>query len=113
MTSYRTIAGYDLASQLECTLGTGRTHQVRVHLSHRGHPVVGDPVYGGRKKAVRGLVPEKRTRATSLLDQIPRQALHAAHLRFDHPVSGEEVSITAELPGDMQHLLQHLESTAG
>jgi 23S rRNA pseudouridine1911/1915/1917 synthase len=111
ITHYRTIKGFDLATSLECILGTGRTHQVRVHLSHCGHPVVGDPVYGGRQKAVRGLVPEKRTRASSLLDQIPRQALHAAHLQFKHPVSGEDVSITADLPDDMQHLLQHLEAT--
>lgn len=110
-TRYRTLTSYDLATSLECILGTGRTHQVRVHLSHRGHPVVGDPVYGGRKKAVRGLVPEKRLRASSLLDQMPRQALHASHLRFMHPVSGEEISIMADLPADMQHLLQYLEST--
>ncbi len=110
-TRYRTLASFELATSLECVLGTGRTHQVRVHLSYRGHPVVGDPVYGGRQKAVRGLVPEKRARASSLLDQMPRQALHAAHLRFAHPVSGEDISITADLPADMQHMLEHLEST--
>ena len=65
-------------------------------------------MYGGRKKAVRGFMPEKRTRAESLLDVMPRQALHSLRLQFEHPVSGEEISIEAELPPDMQHLMQQL-----
>ena len=109
-TRYRTLTTYDLVTSLECILGTGRTHQVRVHLSHRGHPVIGDPVYGGRQKAVRGLVPENRNRAISLLDQMPRQALHASHLRFKHPVSSEDISITSDLPADMQNMLKYLNS---
>ncbi|MCK4772415.1 MAG: RluA family pseudouridine synthase [Candidatus Latescibacteria bacterium] len=108
VTRYRTITRYDVVSSVECVLETGRTHQIRVHFSHSGHPVVGDPMYGGRKKAVRGFMPEKRTRAESLLDVMPRQALHSLRLQFEHPVSGEEISIEAELPPDMQHLMQQL-----
>jgi len=109
VTRYRTVTKYDIASHMECILETGRTHQVRVHFSHRGHPVVGDPTYGGRKKAVRGFIPEQRVRAESLLDAMPRQALHAARLRFLHPVSREEISIESELPPDIRHLINQLE----
>jgi len=111
VTRYRTLTHYDVATSVECTLETGRTHQVRVHFSYRGHPVVGDPTYGGRHKAVRGLVPEQRARGKSLLEVMPRQALHAARLQFDHPVSGEEITVEAALPEDMQRLIRQLAAT--
>lgn len=112
VTHYRTLSVHDVASVVECTLETGRTHQIRVHLSHMGHPVLGDPVYGGRVKAVRGMQPEKRKRAESLLDIMPRQALHAATLSFEHPVSGEEITVEAGPPPDMTALLEELREPA-
>jgi 23S rRNA pseudouridine1911/1915/1917 synthase len=76
---------------------TGRTHQIRVHLSHRGHPLIGDPVYGGR--AGRAF----------LVPAFPRQALHARHLGFSHPASGEYLAFDSDLPSDMAELLITLE----
>jgi len=105
VTHYRTLAVSELAALLECRLETGRTHQIRVHAAHLGHPVVGDPVYGGREKAVRGMLPERRGRARELLALIDRQALHAARLSFTHPVSGERIDLAAEPPADLQALI--------
>jgi 23S rRNA pseudouridine1911/1915/1917 synthase len=85
-------------------LETGRTHQIRVHLAHIGHPVVGDPVYGSRKRYPAGA--SEALRAT--LDGFGRQALHAAELGLEHPFSGEPLSWTAPLPADMQALLAAL-----
>ena len=72
-------------SLVRCTLETGRTHQIRVHLSAVGHPVVGDPTYGGSRSSLRA----------------PRPLLHAARLAFDHPVTGERVEFRAPVPDDM------------
>jgi len=88
----------DTAALLECRLLTGRTHQIRVHLAERGHPLVGDPVYGGRGG-----------RAGAKIAAFPRQALHARHLGFTHPVSGEYFAFDSDLPPDMAALLITLE----
>jgi len=106
LTRYRTLAHHEAAaSLLECRLATGRTHQIRVHLAHRGHPIVGDPVYLKRlPAAARGLDPATR----ALLLDFPRQALHAARLGFRHPRSGEGLSFTTPPPPDMQDLLDRL-----
>jgi len=106
LTRYRTLAHHNVAaSLLECRLATGRTHQIRVHLAHRGHPIVGDPVYLKRlPAAARGLDPANR----ALLLDFPRQALHAARLGFRHPRSGEGLSFTTPPPPDMQDLLDRL-----
>ena len=106
LTRYRTLAQHAAAvSLLECRLGTGRTHQIRVHLSHLGHPVVGDPVYLKRLPASAKLL-DSATRA--VLQDFPRQALHAARLGFRHPRSGEALSFTTPPPADMQALLDLL-----
>ena len=91
----------DGAARLRCRLETGRTHQIRVHLTSLGHPLIGDPVYGTgfRTKAAR-LPPRARELATSL----GRQALHAATLGFDHPVTGETLLFAASLPPDLAKL---------
>jgi 23S rRNA pseudouridine1911/1915/1917 synthase len=89
----------DAAALLECRLLTGRTHQIRVHLAHRGHPLVGDPVYGGR--AGRG--------RSGRVGIFPRQALHARHLGFTHPGTGDPLSFDSSLPDDMAELLSNLE----
>lgn len=106
LTHYRTLAQHDLSvALLECRLATGRTHQIRVHLSSRGHPVVGDPVYLRRiPAAARNLPPALRQ---TLLD-FPRQALHAARLGFAHPRTGAALRFETPVPPDMQALLDAL-----
>jgi 23S rRNA pseudouridine1911/1915/1917 synthase len=81
---------------------TGRTHQLRVHLSALGHPIVGDAVYGGRQRPVRGVAEA----AAIALHGCPRQALHAARLRFAHPRDGREVEVVAPLPDDLRRVIE-------
>jgi 23S rRNA pseudouridine1911/1915/1917 synthase len=96
-------------SLLRLRLSTGRTHQIRVHMAHIGHPLVGDPVYLKRlPAAARGLEPDVRD---SLL-AFPRQALHAETLGFNHPVTKELLSFSAPVPPDMQALLTLLDGNA-
>lgn len=95
-THYEVLARYAHATLLRCRLETGRTHQIRVHMQSLGHPLVGDPVYGKRRSAER------------LLDEFPRQALHAERLAFIHPVTGEAVAFETPAPADMQNLLNAL-----
>ena len=103
LTHYRTLAAHaPAASLLECRLATGRTHQIRVHLASRGHPVVGDPLYLRRIPAAARALPEPLRR--TLLD-FPRQALHAARLGFAHPRTGAALSFGTAPPADMQRLL--------
>jgi 23S rRNA pseudouridine1911/1915/1917 synthase len=94
---------YGLFSALDLELETGRTHQIRVHCRHMGHPVFGDPVYAGRSRG--GDLPSSdRARIRHLLSLIDRQALHAARLRFDHPLGGGALEFEAPLPVDMTRL---------
>ena len=90
-----------VAALIECWLETGRTHQIRVHLAHCGHSLIGDPVYGGKRKLSPKIVGENGVMAAS---QFNRQALHAATLGFEHPVSGEMMEFEAEMPADMADL---------
>lgn len=99
VTHYRTIERLEGAALVECRLETGRTHQVRVHMSHLGHPLLGDPVYGGRAKKAGALLARLDFR---------RQALHAASLGFIHPVTKEWLDFVSPLPEDMQLLLSQL-----
>lgn len=92
-------------SLLECTLESGRTHQIRVHLSHRGHPVVGDPTYGGGAKKALSLPPADRRLAHQLVTELGRQALHACELEFRHPRTGEALRFRAPLPADLARAL--------
>ncbi len=94
-----------IACLLECWLETGRTHQIRVHLAHAGHGLIGDPTYGGRRKLSVKSVGEAGVEAAALF---PRQALHAATLGFLHPVTGEALEFEAPLPPDMTALLAAL-----
>lgn len=99
VTHYEVREMLNEAALIECRLETGRTHQVRVHMTHIGHPLVGDPVYGRQRKAHRPIL-EKLGFA--------RQALHAARLGFIHPVNSNALTFTSEIPADMQELLRHL-----
>jgi 23S rRNA pseudouridine1911/1915/1917 synthase len=97
--------GEAVAASLICELETGRTHQIRVHLSHVGHPLLGDEVYGsGFKTKAARLNPAARTALAAL----NRQALHAFHLTIEHPLSGEEMSFEADWPADMTRLAEAL-----
>ncbi|HSJ16363.1 MAG TPA: RluA family pseudouridine synthase [Longimicrobiales bacterium] len=87
------------ADLLRVDLETGRTHQIRVHLAHIGHPVVGDPVYGGG--AARRISGASRGWAQQLAKRVPRQFLHAAELRFRHPRTGEEMGFSSPLPAPL------------
>ncbi len=86
---------------LDVGLETGRTHQIRVHLSHIGHPIVGDRVYGGRRQLRAGLSEEQR----QTIGNFPRQALHAYALGFVHPITDEDIEVTVPIPKDMQRLI--------
>ena len=104
VTHYAAAEHFSFLTRLTVNLETGRTHQIRVHLLHIGHPIFGDPVYGGRTQT-QGIQPDYRRSATSLLSLIGRQALHAHHLSFRHPASGEMVSFEAPLAPDMEELV--------
>lgn len=99
ITHFRRIEALNEATLVECRLETGRTHQVRVHMAHLGHPLVGDPVYGRIRKAHR-----------NVLNNIGfhRQALHAARLGFVHPVTKKSITLNSEFPGDIQELYRLL-----
>ena len=93
--------GKPVASLLACRLETGRTHQIRVHLAHAGHPLIGDSVYGpGFRTKVARLAPE----AAAAVEALGRQALHAYLLAIEHPVTGQTLEFRSELPGDLARL---------
>ncbi|MEP3331574.1 RluA family pseudouridine synthase [Sedimentitalea sp.] len=94
-----------VAALVECWLETGRTHQIRVHLAHAGHGLIGDPVYGGRRKLPARAI---STEAAEAVRAFSRQALHAAVLGFVHPVTGESVRFEADVPADMSSLINAL-----
>jgi 23S rRNA pseudouridine1911/1915/1917 synthase len=99
VTHYRTIEPLAGATLVECRLETGRTHQVRVHMMHIGHPLVGDPVYGRAKRPLSEVLKARN---------FVRQALHAAHLGFIHPVTGNRIALDSTLPADMRELIDEL-----
>ena len=108
VTRYRVLEAFGVAARVELALETGRTHQIRVHMSERLNPVIGDPVYGGR--ASRRMPEEPELRA--LLLPVERQLLHARHLGFEHPGTGEYVAFDREPPPDHQHVLDGLRAWA-
>jgi 23S rRNA pseudouridine1911/1915/1917 synthase len=104
VTHFRVIDRFKSHTHVKAILETGRTHQIRVHLSHVGHPLVGDPVYGGRVR-----FPKKASEELKeALINFKRQALHSKKLTLIHPVSGELMSWKVPLPDDMQNLLEVL-----
>jgi 23S rRNA pseudouridine1911/1915/1917 synthase len=108
VTHYRIEKRYRAHTLARVRLETGRTHQIRVHLAHAGYPLVGDPVYGGRRRIPAGATPALK----AALDGFHRQALHAASLTFTHPRSGKPVKFEAPLPADLATLLGALERDA-
>ena len=108
VTHYRLRERFRAHTALECRLETGRTHQIRVHMAHLKHPIVGDPLYGGPLKLPRGATPE----LVETLRGFRRQALHAEVLEFAHPLTGAPVRCSAPVPADMRDLLQALREDA-
>jgi 23S rRNA pseudouridine1911/1915/1917 synthase len=104
VTHYRMRERFRAHSLLQCQLETGRTHQIRVHLAHIHHPLLGDPLYGGGLKLPKGASPE----LIATLRGFRRQALHAEKLSFVHPVTGEVLSFNAERPADQLALIEAL-----
>ncbi len=104
VTHYRVMEKFRLHTRLRLRLETGRTHQIRVHMAHITHPLVGDPVYGGRPRPPKNATTELR----EILKGFKRQALHAAMLSLFHPVTGEEMTWHAEIPEDMVTLTDTL-----
>ena len=107
-TLYDVITEYDFTSLVKLNLKTGRTHQIRVHLSYINHPVFGDPTYGGRELVCGSSLPKIKNRLHNLLKIMPRQALHAKTLGFIHPKKNEFVMFDSELPEDMKTLISKL-----
>ena len=112
ITHWQTLRFYPpFGSLIECRLKTGRTHQIRVHMAHIGHGVIGDPLYG---KPVRASQMPDNLARTCLrqLRSFGRQALHSAHLGFAHPVTGEKLVFGTDMPADMAHMHQLMEKAA-
>jgi 23S rRNA pseudouridine1911/1915/1917 synthase len=106
LTRYRVERAYGIhAAKIECRLGTGRTHQIRVHFAHLGHPLIGDPVYGTRAgRSVAHTGP-----SGAQIAAFPRQALHARLLGFTHPVDKRPLEFESPLPADLRDLARSLE----
>jgi len=102
---YTGTDGKPVASLMACALDTGRTHQIRVHLAHIGHPILGDATYSGGFKTKAALLPPP---ARAALDALGRQALHAYRLTLEHPTTGETMEFRSELPADMRRLREAL-----
>jgi 23S rRNA pseudouridine1911/1915/1917 synthase len=108
VTHYRVLERFRGHTYLSVKLETGRTHQIRLHLSHIKYPIVGDPVYGGRFGLPRGATPA----LIDALRSFKRQALHAATLGFEHPRTGKTLTLHAPVPADFGHLLEVLREDA-
>lgn len=106
VTHYRVIQRYAAHTHILCRLETGRTHQIRVHMAHLRHPIIGDPLYGGRPRFPRQASETLR----EILANFPRQALHASRLSLTHPGNGGNLAWESPLPDDMQQLLAALEA---
>ena len=105
VTHYRVVQRFRYHTLVRMQLETGRTHQLRVHMAHTGHAMVGDPLYSGRARAVRGATAQ----LAQQLRTFARQALHACELALAHPQTGEDMVFQADLPQDMQTLVDVLE----
>jgi len=105
-THYQVIEAFEGCTLLQCSLETGRTHQIRVHMNSIGHPLAGDPVYGGKPKKTRQDIGQ-------ILINFPRQALHAQKLALTHPQTEQIMQWEADVPDDMDNLLQILRQHGG
>lgn len=105
VTHYRVLERFGFVTLVECILETGRTHQIRVHMKHIGHVLFNDERYGGNEVLRGNRTAKYKQFINNCFEICPRQALHAMTLGFVHPVTGEEMYFTSELPADMSALL--------
>lgn len=110
VTHYRVLERFHGFAFVECKLETGRTHQIRVHMASIGHPILGDPCYGGESSRAVQLVPPKNQPLINQLKQVTRQMLHAREISFVHPRSHKEMRFEAPLPPDFANTLEALRS---
>jgi 23S rRNA pseudouridine1911/1915/1917 synthase len=108
VTEYTVLEKFAYLSLIRLRLQTGRTHQIRVHLAHVGHPVFGDPTYNGRRLLFGPGTPRQKAEVQKMLEILTRQALHARTIGFRHPATGEEISFESPLPEDMTAVLTML-----
>lgn len=113
LTHYATVEAMAYTALVKFRLETGRTHQIRVHAEHIGHPIFGDPTYGGRSIRYGSAVGSRKGFFNNLFKKLHRQALHAYSLGFAHPVTLDLLHFTADLPGDMQFVLDRLRDVEG
>ncbi len=105
VTHYEVLEEYEYLSLVKLNLETGRTHQIRVHMAHKGHPVFGDETYGGREPHSVNLTAILRASIKNTLEIMPRQALHAKVIGFEHPETKFKVRFESDLPGDMKEVI--------
>ena len=113
VTHWRALERYGPYTLLEVSLETGRTHQIRVHFAHVRHPVLGDAVYGGRVKKLLSPSDAERSLARDLLGGLPRQALHASRLEFEHPLTGRMLAFHSPWPEDLAAAVNRLRTFLG
>ena len=108
VTHYKVIERYtdDLYSLVECSLQTGRTHQIRVHMAHLGHCLIGDPLYGEQPSKIASLIKNSTLDDAhgQKIQKLKRQALHAKEIHFIHPRTGKSMHFTCDLPSELQSL---------
>lgn len=108
VTHYELLERFSACDLVSVQLETGRTHQIRVHLAHFGHPVIGDATYGGRSGYIKRFSQKELSRFTPLLGILKTQALHASELCLPHPDDGREMQFSSDLPDDMEKALQFI-----
>ncbi len=106
VTHYKVLEHLGYVSLIECRLETGRTHQIRVHMEHIGHPLFNDEKYGGDRILKGTTFTKYKQFINNCFQELPRHALHARSLAFEHPTTGKEMSFTSELPDDMQTVIE-------
>ena len=113
VTYFKVLQDFRYMSVVEFYPKTGRTHQIRIHAMHMNHPIVHDEKYNGGVNRTKGFLPEVQRDIKLLLKKMNRHGLHAKQLSFNHPISGERVNFTAELPQDMQTMIEHMQTHYG
>jgi len=113
VTYFKVLQDFRYMSVVEFYPKTGRTHQIRIHAMHMNNPIVHDEKYNGGVNRTKGFLPEVQRDIKLLLKKMNRHALHAKQLSFNHPISGERVNFTAELPQDMQTMIEHMQTHYG